>query len=520
MHNISLPHARTTQTTIAQLKADASRAFATKDYVRATKLWDEALSMGPSDQDVALIHNNKAACHMVKKRWSQAVEECTLALDRQPEYVKALLRRGKAYESMREYLKAQEDYGKAAGLGNTDAKVGEARVRKAQLTSAGGMGAGARQADMAKSLWDQFAKMGAKGGSGSTGAAGAAGTAGMAGMAGRQQAQDATGMQAEAWLIQLVQLLKKYYGLDIEKPIIEGEIASDKVNAAMLEMMNSEGDDGKRVDELLEDAGRKYKEQVAFGMAGEASVKDIMVDRITQRVAREGADVRDVEATIEPLLEAADKLLVDAIAYCPARTGTMVDLMITRSQFFIRRANLKANYVVEAVPVPDDGDGTDQAAAHVDAKQKLALEAALKRITGDKESLEQASAWFDRAIETLEQALNHVPGDDAELLDMTAEQLKNSVLITMGNTHYEASLLKAGGGLAWRGDVQRAKAAFEQAQAPPVEIRDALLRHFKASEMDDLIGEEIVVVQEKKEALPAKEGPKGLPSLKKKKPSK
>lgn len=467
--------------------------------------------MGPSDQDVALIHNNKAACHMVKKRWGQAVDECTLALDRQPGYVKALLRRGKAYESMREYRKAQEDYGKAAGLGNADAKVGEARVRKAQLTSAGGAGAGAgaRQADMAKSLWDQFAKMGAKGAGGSAGAAAAAGGAG------GQQAQEANAVQAEAWLMQLVQLLKKYYGLDIEKPIIEGEIASDKVNAAMLEMMNSEGEDGRRVEELLEEAARKYKEQVAFGMAGEASVMDIMVDRITQRVAREGADVCDVQATVEPLLEAADNLLVDAIAYCPSRTGTMVDLMITRSQSFIRRANLRANYVVEAVPVPDDMDGTDQAAAQVDARQKRALEDALKRITDDKNALEQASSWFDRAIETLEQALDHVPGDDAELLDMTAEQLRNSVLITMGNTYYEASLLKAGGGLDWRGDVQRAKAAFERAQAPPVEIRDALLRHIKAPEMEDLIGEEIVVVQEKKQAPPAKEGPKGLPSLKK-----
>ena len=480
------------------------------------------MEMGPDDQDVALIHNNKAACHMVKKRWGQAVEECTLALGRQPEYVKALLRRGKAYESMREYGKAQDDYAKAVALGNADAKVGEARVRKAQLTSAGGAGAGARQADMAKSLWDQFARMGAKGAPGSAGAAGAggaaggAGAAGAAGSGGGQQAQDANGMQAEAWLIQLVQLLKKYYGMDIEKPIIEGEIASDKVNAAMLEMMNADGEDGKRVEELLEEAGRKYKEQVAFGMAGEASVKDIMVDRITQRVARKGADVSDVEAAIEPLLDAADKLLTDAIAYCPTRTGTMVDLMITRSQFFIRRANLTANYVVEAVPVPDDGDGTDQAAAEVDAKQKLALEAALKRITSDKKALEQASLWFNRAIETLEQALDHVPGEDAELLDMTPEQLKNSVLITMGNTHYEASLLKAGGGLEWKGDVQRAKAAFEQAQAPALEIRDALLRHFKASEMEDLIGEEPIVVVEKKEAPPAK-GPKGLPSLKKKK---
>ena len=101
---------------LAQLKTQASRAFAMKNYDQATKLWSDALNLGPSDEDVALIRNNMAACHMVKKRWNMAVQECSVALSKQPDYVKALMRRGKAYESMKDYVKAAGDYEKVGDV--------------------------------------------------------------------------------------------------------------------------------------------------------------------------------------------------------------------------------------------------------------------------------------------------------------------------------------------------------------------------------------------------------------------
>ena len=400
-------------------------------------------------------------------------------------------------------------------MGSADGRQGLARVRK---SAAGVGGAGAKQqkqqAEMAssmKSLLDQFAKMGGSG----------------AGAQQQQQQQDGEAT-ADAWLVQFVHLLRKYYGCDVERTIVEGDIANDKVNAAMHEMMKADAEDSERVEMLLGQAGLKFKEQAAFGMAGEANVKEILVDRIVQRAVREGRDVGSVMEGAAPLLEASHALLGDAIAYCPPKTAAMVDLMITQSQSYLRRASLAANYVVETVPVPD-ADGTSKEAdadadADAEEKQKAALDAAFRRITNDAKAFEAVNSWLDKAVSTLEEALAHMPGEDSELSDVPVEQLRNNLMITMGNTYYEASILRAGGGLEWRGDVERAKASFEEGQASPAEIRNALLGHVKASDMMDLVGEEIPVVEGKAAesanvagkagaagaALEAAEGPKGL----------
>jgi tetratricopeptide (TPR) repeat protein len=70
-----------------------------------------------------------AAC-----RYKEAVNECSAALDMQPNFFKALLRRGRAYEQMGLYKQALADLQKANKLdaSNSDSKVrssaGEARV--------------------------------------------------------------------------------------------------------------------------------------------------------------------------------------------------------------------------------------------------------------------------------------------------------------------------------------------------------------------------------------------------------
>lgn len=116
--------------TIAALKEEGSRAFAMKDYGKAVSAWDKALKHpDATDADVALVHNNKAACLMVKKQYKEAVVECGKALKSQPEYVKALTRRAKAYEQLGQYKNALTDLQKAASLGSEDAKAAEQRVK-------------------------------------------------------------------------------------------------------------------------------------------------------------------------------------------------------------------------------------------------------------------------------------------------------------------------------------------------------------------------------------------------------
>lgn len=64
------PHILSPQSqSLAQLKADGNTAFARKEYDAAIQLYDRALKLVPADAaDAALLHSNKAACHMMHKR--------------------------------------------------------------------------------------------------------------------------------------------------------------------------------------------------------------------------------------------------------------------------------------------------------------------------------------------------------------------------------------------------------------------------------------------------------------------
>jgi tetratricopeptide (TPR) repeat protein len=54
---------------LAQLKADGNSHFAKKEYDAAIQCYDKALQLVPADAaDAALLHSNKAACHMMHKK--------------------------------------------------------------------------------------------------------------------------------------------------------------------------------------------------------------------------------------------------------------------------------------------------------------------------------------------------------------------------------------------------------------------------------------------------------------------
>lgn len=69
-----LPPRARAQESLAQLKSDGNALFAKKDYDSALTAYDKALGLVPADAaDAALLHSNKAACHMMQKRWVLAV---------------------------------------------------------------------------------------------------------------------------------------------------------------------------------------------------------------------------------------------------------------------------------------------------------------------------------------------------------------------------------------------------------------------------------------------------------------
>lgn len=124
------------QTQLTALRDEGNKHFGKKDYAKALECYDKALKSIPAThQDKPLLHSNKAACHMMGKKYKEAVNECTAALDAQPGYHKALTRRAKAYENMGHYKQALSDVQKANKGSDSSPETQEAEKRLKDLMS-------------------------------------------------------------------------------------------------------------------------------------------------------------------------------------------------------------------------------------------------------------------------------------------------------------------------------------------------------------------------------------------------
>lgn len=92
----------------------------------------EALDKAPASatKQRAIYHANKAACYMRLDDAAAAVDECNEALELDPEYTKALLRRSSAFEALEEYDLSLKDARKVLeeDENNATAKAIVARV--------------------------------------------------------------------------------------------------------------------------------------------------------------------------------------------------------------------------------------------------------------------------------------------------------------------------------------------------------------------------------------------------------
>ncbi|KAL0407227.1 UNVERIFIED_CONTAM: protein CLMP1 [Sesamum latifolium] len=95
-----------------ELKEEGNRRFQAKDYVGALQQYENALKLTPKmHPDRAVFHSNRAACLMQMKPidYETVISECTLALQVQPQFVRALLRRARAFEAVGKYELAMQD---------------------------------------------------------------------------------------------------------------------------------------------------------------------------------------------------------------------------------------------------------------------------------------------------------------------------------------------------------------------------------------------------------------------------
>ncbi|EOY11903.1 hypothetical protein QUC31_001542 [Theobroma cacao] len=95
-----------------ELKEEGNNKFQNKDYVAALQHYDNALRLIPkAHPDRAVFHSNRAACLMQMKPidYDTVIAECTMALQVQPRFVRALLRRARAFEAIGKYEMAMQD---------------------------------------------------------------------------------------------------------------------------------------------------------------------------------------------------------------------------------------------------------------------------------------------------------------------------------------------------------------------------------------------------------------------------
>lgn len=89
-----------------KLKELGNKSYGAKDWERAIHLYTLAILCKPE----AVYYSNRAACYNADGKWDKVVEDTTAALNLEPQYVKALNRRGSAYENLGKYSEALLDY--------------------------------------------------------------------------------------------------------------------------------------------------------------------------------------------------------------------------------------------------------------------------------------------------------------------------------------------------------------------------------------------------------------------------
>jgi len=95
------------------LKEDGNDLFKESKYEQAIDKYTQAIaSVSPKDDptQIAPIYNNRAACHQQYHNYTEMVKDCTESLKLMPNNnIKALIRRGFAFEALEKLEKALED---------------------------------------------------------------------------------------------------------------------------------------------------------------------------------------------------------------------------------------------------------------------------------------------------------------------------------------------------------------------------------------------------------------------------
>lgn len=95
-----------------RLKEEGNAQFKKGDYVAAESSYSQALQMCPScfQKDRSILFSNRAAARMKQDKKEMAISDCSKAIQLNPSYIRAILRRAELYEKTDKLDEALEDY--------------------------------------------------------------------------------------------------------------------------------------------------------------------------------------------------------------------------------------------------------------------------------------------------------------------------------------------------------------------------------------------------------------------------
>lgn len=115
-----------------ELKQQGNELFKQGEHLRSVELYTNALRLCPLDSKEAraILYANRAAAKAKLDRKASALEDCSKALEYNPNYLKAMLRRASLYEETDKLDESLEDYRKVLELdpGNGEARAAQVRL--------------------------------------------------------------------------------------------------------------------------------------------------------------------------------------------------------------------------------------------------------------------------------------------------------------------------------------------------------------------------------------------------------
>ena len=102
----------------SSLKSEGNDAYKSGNHHSAVEIYSKAISLCRRQlNDLrSILHANRAACHLSQSEYKNAEEDCNIAIELNPLYLKAILRRAQVREKLEKLSPALEDYKKVIEL--------------------------------------------------------------------------------------------------------------------------------------------------------------------------------------------------------------------------------------------------------------------------------------------------------------------------------------------------------------------------------------------------------------------